>query len=133
VFVSHFEYFSVFSPYSRSYSLHFHFSWFSVYLSFFLVIQFLYLIFNIVQFSRHYPCPKVNISHFRRFSLFLAMFQVLKCAFLIFHVCQCFLPCSRSYIVCVSFSTFFSVFSPYSRSYSVHFSFSTFFSAVFAP
>jgi hypothetical protein len=90
VFVSHFEYFSVFSPYSRSYSLHFHFSYFSLFLPLFLVIQFLYLIFHFVQFSRHYPFPKVNISNFLRFSLFLAMVQVLRCAFHIFHVFQCF-------------------------------------------
>ena len=68
-------------------------------------------------------------------------------SFLIFHLFQCFSSYSRSYSVCVSFSTFFSFlailhvlqcafliflvfecFSPYSRSYSVHFSFSTFFS-----
>ena len=43
------------------------------------------------------------------FFRFLAIFQVLKCAFLIFHLLPCFLPFSRSYSVCVSFSKCFHV------------------------
>jgi hypothetical protein len=49
VYVSHFPRFSVFSPYSRSYCVHFSFS------TFFSV-------------SRHIPGPTVCISHFPRFS-----------------------------------------------------------------
>jgi len=87
-----------------------------------------------------------------RFSIFirfLALFQDLQCAIFIFDVFMCFLPYSRLYSVCVSFSTFFSFFHHnlgptvcifplftfffycflhFSRSYSVCFSFSTFFS-----
>jgi hypothetical protein len=50
----------------------------------------------------------VSISPFPRFSLFFAIFQVVQCAFLIFDGFQYYSPCSRSYSVCFSFSTFFS-------------------------
>ena len=84
-----FHVFSVFSPYSKSYTVHFSIS---------------------MYFSVSYPIPdpKVSISHFPRFTIFLAIFQVLHWAFLIFQVFQFFLPYSCSYSVCVSFSTFFS-------------------------
>ena len=118
------------------------------------------------QFSHNIPGPTGCISHFSPFSVFLAIYQVIQNLRLIFHVfqnsCQnksptfvflifqdfhCFLPHSRSYSVCFSFSMIFSFllmflvllwafhifnvfecFSPYFRSYSVHFSFFTFFS-----
>ena len=76
----------------------------------------------------------------------ISIFQVLPSIFRIFQLFQCFSQYSRSYSVCVSFSTFFSVsthnpiltvcvshfpwfsvFSPYSRSYSVYLSFFMFF------
>jgi hypothetical protein len=51
VSISYFTRFSVFSPYSKYYSVHFSFSTF----------------FN---FSCHIPGPKLSISHFLRFSVF---------------------------------------------------------------
>ena len=107
--------------------------------------------FTFFSVSSHILGPTVCVSHFERFSLFLAIFQVLPSEFLIFLLCQCFFfffsPYSRSYSVCVPFSTFFSFlaiiqvlhcvfvifhifecFLPYSRSNSVCVSFSTFFS-----
>ena len=128
--MSHFTCFSVFSPYTRSYSVHFSFLHFSVFLAIFQVLPGDSLIFFVGQFSCHIPGPTGCISYFSSFSLFLAIFQVLRC-------------------VCVSFSTFFSFltiiqalmctffifhglhcFSQYSRSYNVSVSFSTFFSFV---
>jgi hypothetical protein len=71
VSVVHYPHLSVFSPYSRSYSVCVSFSTF-------------------FQLSRHIPCPTVYISHFARFSVILAIFQVLKFWLLIFHVIQFF-------------------------------------------
>ena len=124
--MSNFPRFSVFSPCSRSYIVHFsfstfftvsrhipgltlsfsHFPSFSVFLAIFLFIQCLCIIFYVFQFCPHNPGPTVFISDFPRFSVFLDKFQVLLCDFLIF----------------------FPGLSPYSRSYSVQFSFSTLFS-----
>ena len=104
----YFPRFSVFSQYSRSYSL--------------------FLIFHVFQFSRHNPGAKVCVSHFPRFSVFLAVFQVIQCLFPIFHVFQfsCHIP---SPTVCISHSTFFTIFFlPYSKFCSEHFSFSMLFS-----
>ena len=87
-----FQVFDCYLPYSRSYSVCFSFS------RFFSVSRHIFcttcenLIFLICQFSRHYPGTTV-------------------CVFLIFHGFHCFLPYSRSFSVCVSFSTF-SVFPP---------------------
>ena len=105
----------------------FHFSSSSVFLSIFLVLQYVFLILHIFQFSLH--------------------IQVLQCVFLIFHDFQfsCHIPRPTVDIskfstffsfprhisrpkVCISHFPWFSVFSPYSRSFSVHFSFFTFFS-----
>ena len=69
--VSHYTWFSVFLPYSVSYSRHLKF-------------------FHLFSFPRHIFHPKVCISHFPWF-LVLSIFQVLQCAFLIFHVFQYFL------------------------------------------
>ena len=90
------------------------------------VKQCLYLIFHVFQFSHHDPGSRVCISHFSRFWLFLTVFQVIECLCLIlqlltfsrnntgptlcmyrFYVSHCFLPHSRSYSVCFSFSTIF--------------------------
>ena len=105
--MSNFPRFSVFSPCSRSYIVHFSFS------TFFTV-------------SRHIPGLTLSFSHFPSFSEFLALFHVIQYSFLIFHIFQCFLPYSRSSSVCVSYFSRFSSFLHYSKSYSVHFSFSMF-------
>ena len=133
-----------FSPYSRSYSVHFSFSTFSVFLAIFQVIQCLCIIIHVFQFSCHIPGPTVLISHFASFWVFLALFHVLQCVFLfsmnsvfslnpgpnycishfsrfpvflsIFHVLQC------AFLI----SQIFECLLPYSRSYSVHFSFPPF-------
>ena len=125
-----FHFFSVFSPYFRSYRVHFSFS------TFFSV-------------PRHISILTVYVFLFSMILSFLALLQVLKCAFLIFHVFGSFLPYSRSYSVFLSFSTLFSFhaifhischipgafliflvfqyFSPYFTSYSVCISFSMIF------
>ena len=138
--VSHFPWFSVFLPYSMSYSGHFSFSTF-------------------FSFSRHSSRPKgfishdphfqlswpiagptVCISHFSCFSIFVVIFHYLTSVSLIFREFQffCHIPCptvdiSKFYNffsfsrhisrpkVCISHFPWFSVFSPYFRSYSVHF------------
>jgi hypothetical protein len=98
VFVSYFARFSVFSPYSKSYSVHFSFH----------VFQRLFFFWHISGFA-------LSISHFPRFSVYLAMFQVihslcfiflvflnflpiiqvLQCAYFIFHVFQYLWPYFR--------------------------------------
>ena len=128
VCVSHFPWFSVYSPYSMSYRVHFPKMWkfflffcfffFLVLLAIFLVTQCLCLIFPFFNF----------LVFFQVLHCVFLIFQLFECAFLIFHVFQCFLPYSRSYSVRFSFSTFFQNFSSYSRSYSVCVSFSIFFS-----
>ena len=119
-----FNIFSFFSPYSRSYSVHFSFS-------------------NLFSVSSHIPGPTVCIS---TFSVFLTIFQVLQCVFLIvrdflfsrhtpgstvcifiLQVFHYFLPYTNSKCFCLIFQVF-KLFSPYSRTYSMHFSFSTLFS-----
>ena len=128
VCVSHFARFSVFSPHSRSYHVSFSFSSFVRFLAIFQVQQCVCLIFHvfdflalfqvlscalfifhIFQFSGHIPGPTVCVSHFARLKVFLAIFWVLEFAFLSFHFFLCFSPYSRSYSVCFSFCTFFSV------------------------
>ena len=115
-----FHVFDCFWPYSRSYSV---FPSFvphnrsnNVCISFSMFFQ----------FSHHDPGSRVCISHFSRFWLFLTVFQVIECLCLIlqlltfsrnntgptlcisrFYVSHCFLPHSRSYSVCFSFSTIF--------------------------
>ena len=125
VFVFHFPHFSIFSPYSMSYSVCFSFhTFFTVYrhisfptlwvtfslfvsfLALFHVLQCFCLILQVFQFSRHNPGPTVYIIHFSRF--------------------QYFLQYSRSYNF-VSHFPRFSVFSPQSWSYSAYFSCLTFF------
>jgi hypothetical protein len=84
---SHFLSWSVFLPFSRSYSLHFSFLHISMILAIFYVLPCVCLIFHVFQFSPHNPN--------------------LKCTFLIFHLIQCFSPYSRLYNVCDAFSTVF--------------------------
>ena len=132
-------------PYSRSYYAHFSFT------PIFLILchipgqtMFVSHFPRFFQCSRHNPGMRVCISHFSCFWLFLTLFHVIQCLCLIlqlltfsrnhtgptqcisqFYVSHCFLPHSKYYSVCLSFSTIF-IFLPYSRSYSVHFSFSCF-------
>jgi hypothetical protein len=89
VCVSHFPQFSFFSPYSRSYSVHFLFSPFLSVSCKFSLNSCLCLIFQVFQFSRHIPDPTVSVVHYPHLSVFS--------------------PYSRSYSVCVSFSTFFQL------------------------
>ena len=116
LFVSYFLRFSVFFPQSSSYSVYFS------YLVFFTV-------------SYHMPCPTVCVSHFisyhasfsfSSFVGFLAIFQVLKCEFLLFLFGEfyCYNPDPT---VCISHFSRFHFFSPDSKSYSVCVLFSTFF------
>ena len=82
--------FSVFSQYSRSYSVSFTFSTF-------------------LSVSRHIPGQIVFVSHFQHFSVFFfAIFLVLQCVFLIFNVFQSFSTYFMSYSLCFSFSMIFS-------------------------
>jgi hypothetical protein len=121
VCVSHFSRFSVFSPYSRSYSVCVSFSMFFRFLAkiqvlqcvFFIflikiqVLQCLLLIFHVFSVSHHIPGPTLCVSLFASFSMFLAIFHVLPCEFS-FPRLSVFSPYSRSYSVFVSFYTFFS-------------------------
>jgi len=66
--ISHFLLFSVSSPYSRSYSVHFSFFTFFSDFVIFQIIKWMFLIFHDFQFSRYIPGPTVCISHFSRFS-----------------------------------------------------------------
>ena len=103
---SHIPLFSVFSPYSRSFSVNFSFFTFFIDFVIFQVVKCVFLIFHDFQFSRHIPCTTVDIHIFQ-------LFQFSS-------------PYFTSYSVCFSFSTF-SVILPYSRSYSVHLPFFMFF------
>ena len=101
--ISHFRWFSIFLPYSRSYTCAF-------------------LIFQIFEyFSPYSRSYSVRVSFSTCFS-FLVIIQGLQCVYLIFHVFECFSTYFPPYGVCFSFSIFFFffflVFSPYSRSYS---------------
>jgi hypothetical protein len=146
VCISIVPHFSICSPYSRSYSVHYLFS------TFFRVFRHVqdhtvfFLIFHVFQFSPHLPGPSVHfsfsrffrisrhilgrtmcISHFPCFSVFLAMFHVIQCLCLIFKVFQ-YLAIFE--VLKCPFLMFhiFLYFSPYSRSSSVRFLFLTFFS-----
>jgi hypothetical protein len=99
VFVYHSPHFSVFSPYSSSYNVHFSFSTFSVFVTILQVLQCMCLIFHVFQFSLHIPGPTVCISHF-------------------FHFLLHFVPYITSYSVCFAFP-WFSVFSSLLHSYCV--------------
>jgi hypothetical protein len=75
--VSHFaRFFQCFSPYSRSYH-DFLIFLFASFLDIFKVLQCVFLIFHVFQFSGHITGPNVFISHFSRYSVFLAIFQVV--------------------------------------------------------
>ena len=106
VFSSHFPRFSVFSPYSRSNSVCFSFSTFFQVSEHIHILEFVFLIFLVFQFSNHTPGPTVCISHFPRISVFL-------------HI--------SGPTMFVSYFPRFSIFFPQSSSYSVNFSYLKFF------
>jgi hypothetical protein len=118
--------FQCFSPYFISYHASFSFSSFVGFLAIFQVLKCEFLLFLFGEFYCYNPGPTVCISHFSRFHFFS--------------------PDSKSYSVCVLFSTFFNFLStiqflqceflifkvfhcflPYSMHYSVCFSFHKFF------
>ena len=84
VWISHFFCFSVFSPYSRYCTEQFSFSTFFC-------------------FSCHIPGQTVFVSHFSTFFSFLAIILVLQCEFIIFNIFECFRFYFTSYSVCFSF------------------------------
>ena len=90
-----------------SYSVHFSFSTFSVFLAIIQVIKCPFLIFHVFQFSLHN--------------------QVILCDFFLFSCLSIFhfwhIPC---YTIFVSHFSPFSGFLPHSRFYSEHFTYSTF-------
>ena len=86
-----------------------HFPHFSVFLAIFQDLQSFCFIFHVFQSSHHNPGPRVCISHFSVFSLFLGIFQVLQCVCCHFPHLSVFSPYPRSYRVCFSFCTCFSV------------------------
>ena len=109
-FVSHFSRFSVFMSFFMSYNVNFSFSTFFSSLAIIQVYCVYFSFFMFFSVSSSILGRTVFVSHFARFSVFFAIFQVLPCEFLIFFLCHFFFsPYSRSYSVCVPFSTFFSV------------------------
>ena len=145
--MSHFPSFSLFSPYSRSYSVFFsictffsvsrhipgdtffasHIPRYSVF-PHIQVIECLSLIFQDFQFPRHNPGTTVYILHFLRYSPFFAInFRSLCVCFsfamiLNFHALLQVLQCA--FFICHVFPCFLS----HTRSNNVCVSFSTFFS-----
>jgi hypothetical protein len=99
--------FDSFSKYFRSYNVS-QFPCFSVFLDIFQFLTCEFLIF-VFQYSRHMSCPTVYLYHFSRFSVFLAIFQFLLCWDSLFPQLSVFSPYPRTYSVCFTFSTFFSV------------------------
>ena len=93
---------------------------FSLFLATFQVLQCVFLIFHVFQFSRHIPGPTVCFSQFGSFSVFLIIFQDIHFSSQFFHVIQ-FSPHIPGHRVFVSHFPCFSVSSPYSRYYSVFF------------
>ena len=70
VCISHFPLCSVFSPYSRSFSVHFSFFKFFSDIVIFQVVKWMFLIFHDFQFSCHIPCPIVDICKFSTYFSF---------------------------------------------------------------
>ena len=133
-----FSWFSVYSPYSRSCSVHFSFfMFFNIYRHISLPNEY-YSHFPWFSFSRDIPCPTVCIYHFSCFSIFFVIFHYLMSVILISRDFQ-FSRHSPGPTVCISnfsrlqlFRHFssrqvdvphfpgFSVFLPYSMSYNGH-------------
>ena len=95
-----------------SYSVHYSFSHFSVFLAYFTSYSACFSI-SMIFLSCHNPGPTVCISILPFFCMFLAIFQVKECLFLNLHVfrCSCHIPCPT---VCVSHFPWFSVFLSFS-------------------
>ena len=113
-----FHIFKCFSPYSRSYSVHFLFSIFRMFLAILQILLCVFLIFHVFHcFSQYSKSYSLCFSFFIIFS-FLAILKILECAFLIFHVfsVSCHIPHPT---VWFSHFPWFSFFLPYSRSFSV--------------
>ena len=87
---SHFLSWSVFLPYSRSYSVHFSFFTYFDVSPIFYILPCLCLIFHVFEFSPHNPD--------------------LQCTFLIFLLIQCFSPYSSYTMFVTHFPRFFSLF-----------------------
>jgi hypothetical protein len=97
VCISYFPLFSVFSPYSRSYSVCVSFCMFFNFLAIFQVLQSTYLIYQVFHCFSQNSRSSLNVSSsFSKFFSFLSIYQVLDCKCLIFEVFQCFSTYSRS-------------------------------------
>ena len=68
--ISHFLRFLVFSPYSRSYIVHFSFFTFFSDFVIFQVVKWMFIIYHDFEFSCHIPCPTVDISKLSTFFSF---------------------------------------------------------------
>jgi hypothetical protein len=127
MFLSHFPRYSVFSSQPWSYSVHFSFfTFFLMSVALFQVLQCVFLICQVFQFSHRITDSTMIFSFssfvsfltysrsysvcfsFSTFFNFLAIFQVLLCIFIIFHVFQYYSPHSCSYQLFFAFSFFVS-------------------------
>ena len=111
MWVSLFPRFSVFSPYSRSYSLCLCVSFYTffLFLAIIQVLEYTFLICYVFQCLSAYSRSYSICVSFSSFCRFLAKIQVLKCVFssLMFFTVSLHIPCP---IVCVSHFARFSVF-----------------------
>ena len=120
VCISHFRWYSVLSPYSRSFSVHFSFITFFSDFVIFQVVKWKFLISMIFSFLAIFPVLQWTFLNFPPFSVFLAIFHVLKYVFLIlcdFHFCR-HIPGPT---VCISHFSRFSLISSLFKSSSVCF------------
>jgi hypothetical protein len=127
VCISHFPKFSVFSPYSRSYSVHFSFFTFCSDFVIFQVVKWMFLIFHDFQFSCHIPFPTADIPKISTFFIFLSHISSPKVCisqFRDFHFSR-HIPRPT---VCISHFSSFSVISSLVKSLSGCLSFSMIFS-----
>ena len=98
-----FHFLECFLPYSRSDSVCVSFFMFFSFLCILQVLLCAFLIFQVFSVSCLIPGLTVCVSHFMCFPVSSPYSRSY-----IVHVFECFLPYSRSYSVCVSFSTIFS-------------------------
>ena len=133
------QWFSVFSSYSRSYSVHFSFFTFFSDSVIIQVDKWMFLVFNDFQFLAIFHVLLWTFLNFPPFSVFLVIFHVLKFVFLFFrdfmfsrHIpgpTVCISNFSRFSVISsffkssmdVSHFPWFSVFLPNSMSYTGHF------------
>ena len=111
-------------PHSRSQSVSVSFCKLFSFLAIIQVLPCVFCIFHVIHHFFPYSWCYCGCFSFFMILNFHALLQVLQCAFLIYHVFPCFVTHTRSNDICVSFSTFFSVFrhNPGSRVCSSHFS-----------